>query len=193
MPPHERGGLLAAAARILLARRTRTSPPPCRLRPARPPTEAAAEIGRAAETLRWNGEEAGRIEGRVIAGRAAGSQRLSVPVPVGVVAAFAAWNFPAVLAARKLGAALAAGCTVVFKAAELAPRTARLVVESRRRGPPGRVVNLVFGDPARASEQLIGAGAVSAVASPARRRSDGLAARAARRSAPCSSWAVTRP
>ena len=163
MPPHERGGLLAAAARIL-ADRTRTVAGALSVEAGKLPTEAAAELGRAAETLRWNGEEAGRIEGRVIAGRAAGSQRLSVPVPVGVVAAFAAWNFPAVLAARKLGAALAAGCTVVFKAAEEAPRTAAEIVRALAdAGVPPGVVNLVFGDPARASEHLIGAGAVSAV------------------------------
>ena len=87
--------------------------------------EARGELGRAVETLAWNGEEAGRIEGRVIAGQAPGSQRLSVPAPLGVVAAFTAWNFPAVLATRKLGAILAAGCTAVLKAAEATPAHGR--------------------------------------------------------------------
>ena len=73
-----------------------------------------------------------------------------MPEPLGVVAAFTAWNFPAVLAARKLGAALAAGCTVVLKAAEETPRTAAEVVRALADAglPPG-AVNLVFGDPPR--------------------------------------------
>ena len=126
--------------------------------------EARGELGRAVETLAWNGEEAGRIEGRVIAGRAPGSRRLSLPTPVGVVAAFTAWNFPAVLATRKLGAILAAGCTAVLKAAEATPATAAEVVRALAdAGAPPGVVNLVFGDPAAVSEQLIGAPAVRAV------------------------------
>jgi succinate-semialdehyde dehydrogenase/glutarate-semialdehyde dehydrogenase len=81
-----------------------------------------------------------------------------------VVAAFTAWNFPAVLAARKLGAALAAGCTVVLKAAEETPRTAAEVVRALADAglPPG-AVNLVFGDPPEVSEHLIGAPQVRAI------------------------------
>jgi succinate-semialdehyde dehydrogenase/glutarate-semialdehyde dehydrogenase len=87
-----------------------------------------------------------------------------LPVPIGVVAAFAAWNFPAVLATRKLGAILAAGCTAVLKAAEATPGTAAEVVRALAdAGAPPGVVNLVFGDPAAVSEQLIGAPEVRAV------------------------------
>ena len=108
--------------------------------------------------------EAGRIEGRAIAGRTVGSTRTSLPVPVGVVAAFSAWNFPAFLASRKLAAALAAGCTVVYKAAEETPRTAAEIVRAiADAGAPPGVVNLVFGDPPRVSERLITAPAVQAV------------------------------
>ena len=163
LPAHERGALLVAGAR-LVRERTGAIAHALSAEAGKLPPEAAAELGRAAETLQWNGEEAGRIEGRVIAGRAAGSERLSVPAPVGVVAAFAAWNFPAVLAARKLGAALAAGCTVVFKAAEEAPRTAAEIVRALAdAGVPPGVVNLVFGDPSQVSEHVIGAPQVRAV------------------------------
>ena len=124
-------------ARVLAAESGKTLP------------EAAAEIGRAVETLAWNGEEAGRVEGRALPGKTPGAQRLSLPTPLGVVAAFTAWNFPAVLAARKLGAILAAGCTAVLKAAEATPGTAAEVV--RALAEAGAPVNLLFGDPAAIS------------------------------------------
>jgi succinate-semialdehyde dehydrogenase/glutarate-semialdehyde dehydrogenase len=118
--------------------------------------DARGEIGRAAETLRWNGEQAGRMQATVFPGVVARSRRTSIPTPLGPVAVITAWNFPAVLATRKLGAALAAGCTVVFKASEFAPATARLIVEVLvDAGLPDGVVNLVFGDPRAVSEQLM--------------------------------------
>ena len=162
-PGHDRGAILKRAAALLHERAGEVADA-LSVEGGKLPAEAAAEVGRAVETLQWNGEEAGRIEGRIIQGRAAGALRLSTPVPVGVVAAFAAWNFPAVLAARKLGAALAAGCTVVLKAAEETPRTAAEVVRALAdAGLPAGAVNLVFGDPPRVSEHLIGAPEVRAV------------------------------
>jgi succinate-semialdehyde dehydrogenase/glutarate-semialdehyde dehydrogenase len=162
-PAHERGAILKRAAG-LLGDRSAEIARTLSVEGGKLWAEAVGEVGRAAETLLWNGEEAGRIEGDVLAGKAPASQRLSVPAPVGVVAAFAAWNFPAVLATRKLGAALAAGCTVVLKAAEATPGTAAEVVRALAdAGAPAGVVNLVFGDPARVSAQLIGAPEVRAV------------------------------
>jgi succinate-semialdehyde dehydrogenase/glutarate-semialdehyde dehydrogenase len=162
-PAHERGAVLVRAAALLRERAGTITQALC-VEAGKLPGEAGAELARAADTLQWNGEEAGRIEGRLIAGRAPGAERLSQPVPVGVVAAFAAWNFPAVLAARKLGAALAAGCTVVFKAAEETPRTAAEIVRALAdAGAPPGTVNLVFGEPAEVSEHLIPARAVRAV------------------------------
>ncbi|MES1150494.1 MAG: aldehyde dehydrogenase family protein, partial [Dongia sp.] len=118
--------------------------------------ESRGELTRAVETFLWNGEEAPRIEGTVVAGRMPGSTRRRVAAPLGVVAAFAAWNFPAVLAARKLGAALAAGCTVVLKAAEEAPYTAAAIVACLdEAGLPKGVVNLVFGDPPAVAKRLL--------------------------------------
>jgi succinate-semialdehyde dehydrogenase/glutarate-semialdehyde dehydrogenase len=125
--------------------------------------EARGEIARAIETLTWNAEQAGRIEGRIIAGAVAGSTRYSVPIPLGVVAAFTAWNFPAVLGSRKLGGALAAGCTVVLKAAESAPATAAILVQALAdAGLPDGVVNLIFGDPPAIAEQLLNSPVVKA-------------------------------
>ena len=126
--------------------------------------EAAGELARAVETFAWNGEEAGRIGGRLIEGRAAGARREVVATPIGVVAAFTAWNFPAVLLARKLGAALAAGCPVVLKASEETPRTAAEIVATLEDAglPPG-TVNLVFGDPPAVSRHLLGSPVIRAL------------------------------
>lgn len=93
-----------------------------------------------------------------------GSQRLSVPTALGVAATITPWNFPAVLVARKVGAALAAGCTVVLKGSEFTPYSATVIVKALvEAGLPKGVVNLVFGDPAAVSEQLLSAPAVKIV------------------------------
>src|SRR5262245_4437616 len=80
--------------------------------------------------------------------RARGKRLLSIPTPVGVVATITAWNFPAVLPARKWGAALAAGCTVVGRPSELTPMSAMAIanffVEA---GVPPGVLNVVNGEP----------------------------------------------
>ncbi|MEO8687251.1 MAG: NAD-dependent succinate-semialdehyde dehydrogenase [Solirubrobacteraceae bacterium] len=162
-PAHERGAVLIRAAEIL-RERVPAIAQALSTEAGKLPAEASGELARAADTLQWNGEEAGRIQGHLIPGRARGSERLSQPEPVGVVAAFAAWNFPAVLASRKLGAALAAGCSVVFKAAEETPRTAAEIVRAiADAGAPPGTVNLVFGDPPQVSEHLIDAPVVRAV------------------------------
>ncbi|WP_316398945.1 aldehyde dehydrogenase family protein [Bradyrhizobium sp. 33ap4] len=126
--------------------------------------DAFGELRRTVETLAWNGEEAGRVSGTVHPGIVVGSTRLSVPIPLGVVVAITPWNFPAVLVGRKLGAALAAGCTVVLKASEFTPYTARAIVETLvDAGVPDGAVNLIFGDPAPVSRQLLSSSMVKAV------------------------------
>ncbi|TDD23730.1 aldehyde dehydrogenase family protein [Kribbella turkmenica] len=158
-----RGDVLRRAAG-LLAERTEEAVATILLETGKTEADARGEIGRAVQTLRWNGEQAGRIQASVFPGVVAGSRRTSVPAPLGAVAVVTAWNFPAVLATRKLGAALAAGCTVVFKASEFAPATARLIVELlAEAGLPAGVVNLVFGDPRAVSEQLTSSPAIKAL------------------------------
>lgn len=122
--------------------------------------ESRAEVARAVETLRWHAEAASRI----CAPRDLGAGTTVRPEPLGVVAAFTPWNYPAVIVARKLGAALAAGCTVVLKAAEETPAIAAAIVGALDEAglPPG-VVNLVFGDPPRISDQLLEAPEVRAL------------------------------
>jgi succinate-semialdehyde dehydrogenase/glutarate-semialdehyde dehydrogenase len=151
----ERGAVLARAAGLLKERIEKIARLLTREQ-GKTLAESRGELTRSVETLLWNGEEAPRIESVVVAGRAAGSTRRRLPVPIGVVAAFTAWNFPAVLATRKLGAALAAGCTVVLKAAEEAPYTAAAIVECLiDAGLPKGAVNLVFGDPPVVAKRLL--------------------------------------
>jgi succinate-semialdehyde dehydrogenase/glutarate-semialdehyde dehydrogenase len=85
-----------------------------------------------------------------------GFQQRRVPEPVGVVAALTAWNFPSILVSRKLAPALAAGCTVILKAAEETPASAVAMVRILEEAglPPG-VLNLVFGEPDQVSTRLL--------------------------------------
>jgi succinate-semialdehyde dehydrogenase/glutarate-semialdehyde dehydrogenase len=163
MLPAKRGEIIKEAAR-LLSGRAEEAVATILLETGKTEADARGEIGRAVETLTWNGEQAARIPSVTYQGIAPGSRRRSVPTPLGAVAVITAWNFPAVLATRKLGASLAAGCTVVFKASEFAPATARLIVELLvEAGLPAGVVNLVFGDPRVVSERLTDSPAIKAL------------------------------
>jgi succinate-semialdehyde dehydrogenase/glutarate-semialdehyde dehydrogenase len=114
--------------------------------------EARTEFLRAVDTLIWNGEQAEPLCARVVLSEG----RSVIPEPAGVVAAFIPWNYPAVITARKLGPALAAGCPVVLKAAEEAPAAAVAIVSSlQEAGVPPGVLSMVFGDPPALSKRLL--------------------------------------
>jgi len=121
----------------------------------KPLAESVAEINAAADQFEWYGEEARRIYGQIIESRAA-DIRLSVRYePVGIVAAFSAWNFPALLPARKLAAALAAGCSIIIKPATEVPGSCMVLVQALHdAGVPPGAVNLVTGDSRRIATQL---------------------------------------
>jgi succinate-semialdehyde dehydrogenase/glutarate-semialdehyde dehydrogenase len=122
----------------------------------KPLAEAKGEVMGAAEYFEWYAEEAKRIYGFTVEGRTPDSRLQVSYQPVGPVAAFTPWNFPAVLPARKIAPALAAGCTVVIKPAEETPGTCMLIVQALvEAGIPAGVVNLVLGDPAFVSSTLI--------------------------------------
>src|SRR5690606_28942054 len=97
-----------------------------------------------------------RIFGHVLDGRDPGV-RLNVRFdPVGPVAAFTAWNFPALLPARKIAASLAAGCPVVVKPSEEAPSsTLHIAAAAIRAGLPAGVLNVVSGKSSDISAHLI--------------------------------------
>jgi succinate-semialdehyde dehydrogenase / glutarate-semialdehyde dehydrogenase len=106
--------------------------------------DARGEVTYAAEFFRWYAEEAVRIDGAVMTAPAGTNRIMVVRQPVGVSVLVTPWNFPAAMATRKIGPALAAGCTVVLKPAKETPLCALAVAEIlREAGVPGGVVNVV--------------------------------------------------
>jgi succinate-semialdehyde dehydrogenase/glutarate-semialdehyde dehydrogenase len=110
----------------------------------KPLAEAAGEVEYAASFLEWFGGEAERVYGQVVPAINPANRVLVLRQPVGVVAAITPWNFPAAMMTRKLGPAMAAGCTSVVKPASATPLTAALVLRAiEDAGAPAGVVNLV--------------------------------------------------
>ena len=106
--------------------------------------DARAEVSYAAEFFRWYAEEAVRLEGSLTTAPAGGYRIMVQHQPVGVSVLITPWNFPAAMATRKIGPALAAGCTVVLKPAKETPLTALAVADIlREAGVPDGVVNVV--------------------------------------------------
>jgi succinate-semialdehyde dehydrogenase/glutarate-semialdehyde dehydrogenase len=117
--------------------------------------EARAEVLTSCEILEWYAEEGRRAYGRIVPGRGKVRQ-LVVQEPVGIVAAFTPWNFPVLTPARKIGGALAAGCSLILKASEETPGSCIEMVRCfADAGLPAGVLNLVFGVPAEVSEHLL--------------------------------------
>jgi succinate-semialdehyde dehydrogenase/glutarate-semialdehyde dehydrogenase len=113
----------------------------------KPVAEAMGETGAAADQFEWYSEETKRIYGQVIEARTADSRMAVIYQPVGVVAAFSAWNFPALLPARKMAAALAAGCSIIVKPAGETPACcAALIQACQDAGIPPGVVNMLTGN-----------------------------------------------
>ncbi len=113
----------------------------------KPLSEARAEIDYATSFLEWFGEEARRVYGNLIPPHRSDARLLVYRQPVGVCAGITPWNFPAAMVTRKLGPALASGCTLVLKPAEATPLTALALAElTTRAGIPAGVFNVVTGD-----------------------------------------------
>src|SRR5258707_990283 len=123
--------------------------------------EAGVEVLTSADIIDWYAEEGRRSYGRIVPGRVKGTRQLVVSEPVGVVAAFTPWNFPVLTPARKVGGALAAGCSLILKASEETPgaciEMVRCFVDA---GLPKGVLHLVFGVPADVSTHLMAKDAV---------------------------------
>jgi len=118
--------------------------------------EAKGEVVTSADIIEWFAEEGRRAYGRIIPSRNPTVRQLVVTEPVGVVAAFTPWNFPTLTPARKIGASLAAGCSLIIKASEETPGSCVEMVKCfEDAGLPAGVLNLVFGVPAKVSEHLI--------------------------------------
>lgn len=151
----ERGKVLREAAR-LIRERAKTIAELLTLEQGKPLVEALAEVNGSADLFDWFAEEGRRTYGRVIPARAEGVYQLAIKEPVGPVAAFTPWNFPVSQAVRKIGAALATGCSIIVKPPEETPASPACLADIfKEAGLPDGVLNLVYGNPPEISEYLI--------------------------------------
>ncbi|WP_434523968.1 NAD-dependent succinate-semialdehyde dehydrogenase [Photorhabdus asymbiotica] len=112
----------------------------------KPPTEAMGEIAYGANFIEWFAEEGKRTYGETIPSPLPGRRLITIKQPIGVVAAITPWNFPNAMITRKVGPALAAGCTVVLKPASETPLSAlALAALAEQAGIPAGVLNVVTG------------------------------------------------
>jgi succinate-semialdehyde dehydrogenase/glutarate-semialdehyde dehydrogenase len=119
----------------------------------KPLAEARGEVAYGASFLEWFAEEGKRVYGEVIPTVASDRRLLVIKQPIGVCAMITPWNFPIAMITRKVGPALAAGCTVVVKPAEATPLSALALAElAHRAGVPAGVFNVVTGDIRHAPE-----------------------------------------
>ncbi|MEZ2458371.1 NAD-dependent succinate-semialdehyde dehydrogenase [Salinicoccus roseus] len=112
----------------------------------KPLKEAIGEVDYANGYISWYAEEGKRIYGDIIPASHRNKRLFVIKQPVGVVAAITPWNFPAAMITRKVGPAMAAGCTVVVKPASQTPLTAFKLVElAEAAGVPKGVINVITG------------------------------------------------
>jgi succinate-semialdehyde dehydrogenase / glutarate-semialdehyde dehydrogenase len=155
VPALERSKILRRAAENLRARADHIASLMTREQ-GKPLIESRLEVLAAADTFDWFAEEARRSYGRVVPARSESVLNLVLKEPVGPVAAFTPWNFPVIQIARKLAAALAAGCSIIVKAPEETPASpAELIGAVADAGVTEGAVNLVYGVPAEISAYLI--------------------------------------
>jgi succinate-semialdehyde dehydrogenase/glutarate-semialdehyde dehydrogenase len=123
----------------------------------KPLAEAKGEAMAAADIIEWFADEGMRVYGRIVPSRwNLAVRQMVVKDPVGPVAAFTPWNFPINQVVRKVGAALAAGCSMLVKAPEETPAgPAALIQAFADAGIPPGVLGLVYGNPAEISSYLI--------------------------------------
>ncbi|MBM6608104.1 NAD-dependent succinate-semialdehyde dehydrogenase [Enterobacteriaceae bacterium RIT814] len=122
----------------------------------KPLKEAEGEVEYAASFIQWFAEQAKRANGEIIPPIKPGSRILATREPVGVVAAITPWNFPMAMLTRKLGPALAAGCTGVIKPANNTPLSAfALLTLAKKAGVPDGVLNAVAGNTHEISDAIM--------------------------------------
>ncbi len=122
----------------------------------KPLPEARAEVLATADQFDWYADEARRIYGRIVDGHSREHRLLVMRQPVGPVAAFSPWNFPALLSGRKIAPALAAGCSLVVKPAIEAPRTTFCLAQACHDADiPAGLINVVTGSSSMISQHLL--------------------------------------
>jgi succinate-semialdehyde dehydrogenase/glutarate-semialdehyde dehydrogenase len=142
-PPRERGEILRRAFEAIMAR-TDELALLMTLEMGKPLKESKAEIAYGAEFLRWYSEQAVRIDGRYAVAANGQGRLLTMKQPVGPCLLITPWNFPLAMGTRKIGPAIAAGCSVVIKPAQQTPLSMLMLVKIlEEAGLPGGVVNLI--------------------------------------------------
>ncbi len=122
----------------------------------KPLTQSQGEVAMSVDHLRWFAEEARRAYGRIVPPQAQGKRHLVVKTPVGVVGAISPWNFPLVLAVRKMAPALAAGCPVILKPSSHTPLCASALAECVDSVKlPAAVFQLVAGPAAEIAKEFL--------------------------------------
>lgn len=122
----------------------------------KPLAQSQGEVGMTVDHLRWFAEEARRAYGRVVPNQVDGKRHLVIKTPMGVVGAITPWNFPLVLAVRKMAPALAAGNTFVLKPAEQTPLSALALAEcAAAAGLPKGVFQVVLGAAAEIGQEFL--------------------------------------
>ena len=142
-PPRERGEILRRAFETIIAHEEELALL-MTLEMGKPLKESKAEVAYGAEFLRWFSEEAVRIEGRYATSPNGQGRLLTMQQPVGPCLLITPWNFPLAMGTRKVGPAIAAGCTMVVKPAQLTPLSMLMLVKILEdAGLPRGVLNLV--------------------------------------------------
>ncbi len=155
LPGRERGMYLTRITDVL-ARRSEEIARTITLENGKPLPQSRGEMAMTIDHLRWFAGEAGRAYGRVVPNQVPGKRHLVLRTPIGVVGAISPWNFPLVLAIRKVAPALAAGCPVVLKPASATPLCAVAFAEAvHEAGVPPGVFQLVTGQSAEIAAEML--------------------------------------
>ncbi len=155
IPARDRGAYLTKIANIL-ERRGEEIARTITLENGKPLAQSKGELGMTVDHLRWFAGEAGRAYGRVVANQVVGKRHMVVRTPVGVVGAIGPWNFPLVLAVRKVAPAMAAGCPVVLKSASATPLSCVIFAEAvAEAGVPPGVFQMVAGKASEIAAEML--------------------------------------
>lgn len=152
---YDRAAILHRAA-ALLRERAQSIAHFMTLEQGKPVADSVLEVNGAADIFDWFAEEGRRAYGRIIPARTPGVRNMVFREPIGPVALFTPWNFPVTIPARKIAAALAAGCSCIAKPAEETPSPTLAIAQALAdAGLPDGVLNIVMGVPDHISTHLI--------------------------------------
>ena len=155
MPAPQRQRIIQTAVHLIRERAGQIAPL-ITLEQGKPLAQAQAEVEGAAALVQWYAEQSRRIHGRIIEGSTPATDIEVRKSPVGPCLLLSPWNMPVLLAARKIGGALAAGCSCILKPPEETPAAIAQVVQCFiDAGVPDGTINLVYGVPAEISSRLI--------------------------------------